>query len=293
MIIVHLNGGLGNQMFQYAFGKRTAENNNDILKLDLSHYSNTHPTETPRRYNLDIYNINESFASDKEIGALKFGNRSFFSRILSWLSVSDEERSYIVEKFFQFDQSMLDIKGNAYLQGYWQSEKYFNDIRKVLLENFTIKTHLDDKNKKVLDGINETESVSVHIRRGDYIKDKKTKQFHGTCSLEYYKKAIDIIGKKIKNPHFFIFSDDIEWAKKNLRLSYPAHFVDNNDDEHNYEDLRLMSNCKHNIIANSSFSWWGAWLNQNPDKIVIAPRKWFNDPNIDTSDVTPKSWLRI
>jgi hypothetical protein len=139
----------------------------------------------------------------------------------------------------------------------------------------------------------EESAVSIHVRRGDYVSDAGTNRFHGTCSVDYYHDAVDRISGFAPASHFFVFSDGIDWAKENLRLRQPVTYVDFNDGEKNYEDLRLMSLCKHHIIANSSFSWWGAWLNPNPDKIVIAPKKWFNDPSINTDDLIPNSWLRL
>ena len=141
--------------------------------------------------------------------------------------------------------------------------------------------------------IRACESVSVHIRRGDYLSNPAFYRFHGVCAVEYYEAAVGHLAGAVENPCFFLFSDDLDWARRNLRLDYPVTYVDHNGEDKDYEDLRLMSQCKHHIIANSSFSWWAAWLCANPGKIVIAPRKWFNDPNIDTADIIPASWRRI
>jgi hypothetical protein len=137
--------------------------------------------------------------------------------------------------------------------------------------------------------------VSVHIRRGDYVTNSHTNAVHGTCSLEYYENAINYISEKVKAPHFFVFSDDYKWALENFKnRSYPVTCISNNADK-NYEDLTLMYNCKHHIIANSSFSWWGAWLNPNEDKIVIGPKQWFKSKkqSTDTKDVMPKEWVKM
>ena len=133
----------------------------------------------------------------------------------------------------------------------------------------------------------------MHIRRGDYVSNPTTNKLHGTCSLEYYHNAVDIIAAKVSNPHFFIFSDDHEWARNNFKIDYPLTFVAHNNAGKNYEDMRLMSLCKHHIIANSSFSWWGAWLGSNPKKIVCAPRGWFKDKSLNTNDIIPSDWSRI
>jgi hypothetical protein len=295
MIIVYLNGGLGNQMFQYAFGKKIANKNNESLKLDIAEFSKIYIVETPRRYNLDIFNIEADIATAEDINKIKNRENGLILKIAKLIfgnKKTAQENNIISEKHFHFDSEALEIKDNTYIRGYWQSEKYFEDIKDTIQKNFTIKIPPSNINKKTLEMIKKEISISIHIRRGDYVKDKKTSEYHGVCSLDYYNRAIKLIAKKINNPYFFVFSDDVGWAKKNLKLKYPAYFA-NNDDKHNYEDLRLMQNCKHNIIANSSFSWWGAWLNQNPDKIIVAPKRWFNDPNIDTSDLIPENWIKI
>lgn len=142
---------------------------------------------------------------------------------------------------------------------------------------------------KIMDYIQSVNSVSIHFRRGDYIGNR----IHETDKTEYYKEALNIIQSKVENPVYFVFSDDINWIRENFKTSFETHYIDFNDSESNYEDLKLMSSCKHNIIANSSFSWWGAWLNSNPDKIVISPKKWFNDDMLNYEDVIPQSWIQF
>lgn len=151
----------------------------------------------------------------------------------------------------------------------------------------------DVTNEQVAQNILSVNAVSLHVRRGDYVSNLTINQFHGTCSLEYYNQAIAQIAKKVETPHFFVFSDDPEWVKSNLKIDYSITIVDHNNADKNYEDIRLMSLCKHHIIANSSFSWWGAWLCRNPNKIVIAPLKWFNDKSINTTDLIPDGWIKI
>ncbi len=203
-------------------------------------------------------------------------------------------QNYIFEYQINFDPDILNIKWPAYLVGYWQSEKYFKRIEKRLVKEFNFKNPLNGKNFAVANEISQNNSVSIHIRRGDYVTLPYAVKMHGNiCDLDYYSKAIKIIASKVKEPHFFVFSDDISWAKENLRIDYPKTYVNFNTDENSYEDMRLMSLCKHNIIANSSFSWWGAWLNRNVGKIVVAPKKWLNDPTKDTRDVIPDNWLKI
>ena len=147
-------------------------------------------------------------------------------------------------------------------------------------------------NKEVLEKIKSTEAVAVHFRRGDYTK-KRVADKYGSCSVEYYKNAVEYIAEKYPNPEIFFFSDDIEWVKENLKFPYNCSYVANNTGDKSFEDLRLMSCCKHNVIANSSFSWWGAWLNNNKDKIVVAPKKWLQDSSFAQDDIVPKAWIRL
>ena len=135
--------------------------------------------------------------------------------------------------------------------------------------------------------------MSLHVRRTDYVQNALTNKIHGVCDQDYYASCVRYIGDQVSNPHFFIFSDEPQWAKDNLMFDFPMTVVDCNDASRNYEDLRLMSTCKHNIIANSSFSWWGAWLNSNPNKIICAPKQWFTDSTRNTKDLIPSNWIRL
>lgn len=295
MIITKLIGGLGNQMFQYAAGCSVAHSKNTQLKLDISGYKNQDGI-TPRSYVLNIFNIQAQIASDKEIrlymNRKKYKLRSILS-LVSQLTDTLTPHHYIVEKHSYFSPYLLTIPDNSYLDGFWASEKYFIDIADTIRKNFTLKNNPDKINKDVIRQINSCDSISIHVRRSDYVQDKKTHDFHGVCRLGYYKKAIQLITRKVSEPHFFIFSDDPDWCKANLRLHYPTVYVSHNLGKKDYEDMRLMSACRHNIIANSTFSWWGAWLNKNPDKIIIAPKKWFRESSINTKDLIPDSWIKI
>ncbi|NTV98925.1 MAG: alpha-1,2-fucosyltransferase, partial [Chlorobiaceae bacterium] len=183
----------------------------------------------------------------------------------------------------------------TWIEGYWQSEKYFDAISRDIAREFRIITPLSPKSTETKKLIGSTESVSVHVRRGDYVAEDYRGRIHGPLKISYYAEALDIIAQKKRSPHLFIFSDDIPWVKENLRFDFPARYVDHNDERSGFEDLHLMSLCRHNIIANSTFSWWGAWLNRNPTKIVIAPKQWFPDPKMNslTSDLIPDSWIRL
>ena len=290
MIVVNLIGGLGNQMFQYATARRLAEKHSTILKIDVNEFE----LYKLHRYSLHCFNIWEYLADSTEIKKLapEKHKKSIAKKFKLLLNLKNN-KSICKEKYFHFDPLVLEASDNVYIDGYWQSEKYFIDIKEILYREFTIKYPQDLKSREITNMIENSESVSLHIRRADYIQNELTYDIHGVCNLEFYYDCVNLLLEKISNPHFFIFSDDHQWVKQNLKLDYPMTFVDHNDASKNYEDLRLMSQCKHNIIANSTFSWWGAWLNQNPDKIVYAPQKWFNDSSRDTKDLIPDQWIKV
>src|SRR3989344_6898264 len=285
MIITKLNGGLGNQMFQYATGKRLAIKNNTELKIDNTEYQ----VNNYRAYGLNNFNIIENIATQSEIAKIKKKG---------WFKIIDNLKSYckrstINHYGYDFDPNILKIKNNTYLDGNWQNEKYFLDTRKEIVKDFTLKNPIDNKYADLIGQIKNTNSVSVHIRRGDYITNKKFSKVYNLLDEKYYQKSVKFITEKISYPHFFIFSDDINWVKRNIDIPYPKTFVSGENEIKNYEELILMSLCKHNIIANSSFSWWGAWLNKNANKIVISPDKWFNDKIGNTKDLIPENWIEL
>jgi hypothetical protein len=293
MIIVKLNGGLGNQMFQYALGRQLAHRNNVDVRLDITEFEK-YPL---RSYRLDNFNIIEKIATKQEIKNLKRENNRYskFFFDTSERLVPYYKRSVVREQGFNFDPNILRIRKNAYLEGYWQSEKYFRDSEMVIRNEFTLRNPPDAINQRFIDDITRHESVSIHIRRGDYVSDPATNQTHGIIPTEYYQKAIEKIGEEVDNPRYFLFSDDHQWVKDNFPSDDLVTCVTHNSFNSDHEDLRLMSLCNHHIIANSSFSWWGAWLGKNPDKIVYAPKKWFGTDafNKSTSDLFPQAWKTI
>ena len=289
MIIIEIIGGLGNQMFQYALGRYLSEKNNVDFKLDITGFENY----SLRNYELGIFNIKESFASPEEIEEIKYKKQNIIIKMLRRKKEKKLSKNYIQEKHFHFDPEILGIKDNVYLSGYWQSEKYFMEIADILKKEFSIKSEPNAKNREFLEKIKNTNSVSLHIRRGDYVSDAQTKSVHCVNFDEYYVNAVNLMKEKLENPHFFIFSDEPEWVKNNFAQDMEFIIVDCNSSDTGYEDMRLMSNCRHNITANSSFSWWGAWLNNNPDKIVITPQKWFNISERNIKDLLPESWIKL
>lgn len=292
MIISKLTGGIGNQLFQYALGRNLSLKNSTNLVLDITEYT----YEKDRRYSLFPFNINATTMIRKS--AIN-SSRPYY-RIKNMVDNYMQPKSIVVnhikvkcvnEKFPDFNSKVLESGDNIYLKGFWQSEKYFKEIEEILRKDLTLK-----KKKKHMQGIyleiKRTKSVSIHFRRGDYIHDKYVSRSHGICGLDYYREALKILAQKVKDPHLFIFSDDISWVKSNLISPYPVTYVSQylkND----YEEMMLMSECSYHILANSSFSWWGAWLNSNKDKVIISPKKWFKDKLKSTRDLIPESWLRI
>lgn len=285
MITVKLKGGLGNQMFQYALGRNLSIKNKTTLIVDtFSFIKNKN-----RKFELDKYNTRFRVLTLYEKIIIYILNKVSQYRLFSNIhKCVKEEKKY-------FDKKILSLKGNLYLDGYWQSEKYFQEIRHILLKEFNLKHKIVKKNKKFLKMIKKSNSVCLHIRRGDYVSNARARARYGICSLEYYYKAIEEIKRKIDKPVFFIFSDDIEWARNNLQIQSKSFFLDVNGSDKGYEDLRLMKNCKYFIIANSSFSWWAAWLSTEPEKIVYAPSMWFNKDvvNYSISDIIPKKWVLL
>lgn len=288
MIIVHLMGGLGNQLFQYSFGRNIALKNNCELKLDISSYENYEWHE----YSLAPFNVEATIASTHEIKKLHEKHNRLFNKILR-KTINKGIIKYI-EKSISFNDEYLHIQSPAFLSGYWQSEKYFIENKSIITNELTIKVPASDENQKLLNDINNCNAVSLHIRRGNYVSVKEFNQVLGTCSLEYYASAIKYIEERLPNPVFYVFSDDITWAKQNLLSEHKFVFVDINDAKHDYEDVRLMQHCKHHILANSTFSWWGAWLNKSPEKIIIAPEQWFQgEKNKDSLHLVPENWIRL
>ncbi len=296
MIIVYLTGGLGNQMFQYALGRKLSIINKTELRLDTSWFDSGNFSTTPREYELNIFNIKAELATGNDIRKLKepYTNpffRMLYSRYNSILPYY--KRNIVEENQFDFDKNILKTGDNTFFYGYWQSDKYFYDIRNELLNDFTLKNDLSEKNAELAVIIDKCESVSIHVRRADYVSDTRIHNVHGVCSESYYDNAIRYLSVILTRPVFFIFSDDIEWCKTHLKFDGKKYFISHNTGNTSCFDMRLMSLCRHNIIANSSFSWWSAWLNTNPGKIIIAPQTWFRDPSKNTKDLIPDTWQRL
>lgn len=300
MIIVRLEGGLGNQMFQYAIAKHLSFINNTDIRVDLSNFDKTIYTNnsTWRGFRLNVFKLNVTTANEKDIRTVKNSEPDFFEklkyRLMRLKSIPYYRKSEIYEsKLFHFDKNILNARKDVYLVGYWQSPRYFSAIRNQLLQDFQLRELPSEKNYPFLSALHNQNAVSVHIRRGDYASNPEYLKIHGLCPVEYYQRAIEYICAKTSYPVFYFFSDDMEWVKQNLKIKHPAVYVSGTPEGKDHYEMYLMSLCKHNIIANSSFSWWGAWLNTNAGKIVIAPKQWMGDANIDTADLIPANWLRL
>lgn len=290
MVVVHLSGGLGNQMFQYAFGLATATRLGTDLKLALNDSS----LQIHNGYELGrVFNIRAMEASPEEtdsiLGMHRFRVVQRISRLLN--PQGRFYRHYAEEPHFHFCPQLLEIPDQSYIRGYWQSEKYFSKIKPDIRQRFLFNQSLSGLNVETACRIGDGNSVSLHVRRNDFASNSIINEKHGLCSLDYYRTAVEHIAQRIESPVFYVFSDDMKWVKGNLEIPHPHCYVENNTGVNGFVDMQLMSLCRHNIIANSSFSWWGAWLNSNPDKMVVAPAKWFAHP-IDTSDLLPKGWVR-
>jgi hypothetical protein len=278
MIIVKLMGGMGNQMFQYAFARSISLKTNTEFKIDLSFLKRRDLGEnfTYRDFDLDIFNIPENIIKEIQTDNLQ--------------SVSEKMFSYSQETVNTIEQN---IGNDLYLDGYWQSYKYFEEFEDYIKKDFTFKNLVENNKdtnvKNMFNDIIKSNSVMVNIRRSDYLNNN----FHGVMGSDYINESSKIIESKIDNPKYFVFSDDIEWCKENIKLNNMV-IVD-----HKYKGdrfdlyLQLMKSCKHFIIPNSTFAWWAAWLSDNKNKIVISPKSWFTDFNINTNDLIPSNWVRI
>lgn len=291
MIIIKLQGGLGNQLFQYATARALAIRHNTHVAFDKSLLLKVSQKTTKRQFDLDHFNIQVKpirLVDKLALGLLDIPLKNYIKKIIGRFI---HNKNY-TESNFAFDPQIFRKSGKqTCLKGYFQSEFYFNQIRDELFTLIPKSKSISTLEQKIR-GCN---AVSLHIRRGDYVNNCLINEFHGLLPVEYYHNAINYLLRNNPEIHLFVFSDDIEWAKQNITSLQETTFITENTGITDYKDLILMSQCKHNIIANSSFSWWGAWLNQNPEKIVIAPKQWFKDNNAqkEASDLLPKSWIKL
>jgi hypothetical protein len=298
MIIVHLMGGLGNQMFEYAAGLALARRRRTVLKLDTSFYRE-HDVDD-RHYSLDCLNVSAQFATEDEVWKLngQLGRKQDLAQKI--LSALGQRRfadllsvtGYVhYQKHWGYYPEFYELPDNTWLHGNYQSEKFFAPVADLLRHQFTFRYPPTPAVEAMAERIKSGSSVGIHFRRGDYLG-----QYNGigVLSAEYYDRAIDLLkGLLPKDTVYYLFSDDIEAVEREYRPSVPHLFVKCFDHANYYDKIRLMQLCKHNVIANSTFSWWAAWLNPNPSKIVIAPYKWYADEHHPTDDLVPGRWMRV
>lgn len=289
MIIVRISGGLGNQLFQYAFGQYLAKTLNTDVKYDLR--LNIHTKDfTPRNFELKYFNIEIDHALECEIKKMKYFSTGFAERIERKLVnlFPFLNRHFIIESP-AFSLKKIRILNNSYYDGYWQYYDYPSQIRELLINNL-IPVNLDIIVKDYCLVSSNVQNVSIHIRRGDYITNVANHAIFSHCEMSYYQQSIEILNKRFGNLQYFVFSDDIEWVKLQFKGSEYV-FVEGNSPS---QDLFLMSRCNHHIIANSTFSWWAAWLNRNDDKVIIAPKNWFRGRmNQNLNKLLPFEWIKI
>lgn len=292
MIIGKMLGGLGNQMFQYAATRSLALDRCVSYSLDIAQFSKY---KLHQGFELNsIFDCNSPLATQFDIkNVLGWQSNKIVRQCIEYPALSRFRlSSWVKEPYFKYWKGFYDAPSNCYLEGYWQSEKYFVNVKDVIREDFRFRLTMSPKNAFLAKKIEESNAISLHVRRGDYVSNRCANEVHGVCSIEYYKKAIKYIAEKIANPKFFVFSDDMDWVRENIDIGYPNVLIDHNNGFESYNDMRLMSMCQHHIVANSTFSWWGAWLNPSLEKVVIAPRKWFAQGK-DASDLIPDNWITI
>lgn len=280
MNIVKISGGLGSQMFQYAFFSALNENTDskgvDMTDNLLKATFGINAKSISHKERVDMVDISNSFWAKFRRNTLKMPRAT--------------SGTLYKESSFSYDKNVFK-RTDCYYDGCWKSWKYFDGIESEIRKLFTFNLPLSSMNHACVEAMRQCESVSIHIRRGNNVKKNRIKEIGSVCSSDYYNWAIAHIKEQLgDNVHYFIFSDDIAWARANLPLKN-ASYIDWNKGKESYNDMRLMAACKHNIIANSSFSWWGAYLNTNPDKIVLAPAKWYR--TIPVPDIIPQGWVQL
>ena len=287
MIILVLKGGLGNQLFQYATGRALSLKNGEELKFDASGYEKIRSLDTPREYLLSHFNICDAkMATDEEIKAFKYPHGNISK---SWRMVRTKLGLHNVG----WVPRIMRKKGDIFLDGYWQTEKYFTGCADAIRRELSLKEPMGQAGQTMAKLISANpESVSLHVRRGDVARDAATNPYAGITTPEYYKSALSYIGTRFKKPHIFIFSDDPKWVTENIDIPYPSTIVSGIGIP-DYEEIILMSKCRAHVIANSSFSWWGAWLDPQKDKVIVAPKQWIRRTRLRHKDTVPKSWIRV
>ena len=293
MIVVKLMGGMGNQMFQYALARSLSIKYGKQISFDLDFLHDRTPRKnfTFRDYDLDLFNVKANILTSEKTLKFKKYPTTIFGKIKRKLNPI----SIIKEKVFTFDESILKIKfKNAYIDGYWQNFQYFDSIKEVIEKDFSLKDSLNPEELKLKDEIMNCNSICLNVRRGDFVTNKAVNKVHGAKDYNYYNDGVTKISKLVKNGIVYVFSDDIKWCTENLKFELPTKFI-----THKYKGnkfgvyLELMKSCNHFVIPNSTFAWWAAYLARNKEKVVIAPKEWFSDSELDSSEIIPNTWIKI
>lgn len=293
-LIVKINGGLGNQLFQYAVGRTLADRLNTDLYLDLVFFDLPSGAHTSRPFELDRFHARYRRATAEQLRPyIALRDQAWTRRTARLFPFLFSKQRIHEKQLFQYDQRLFQLRKDTYLDGYWQNDRYFADHADTIRHDLRFREAPGERNETMLRSMAELVPVSLHVRRGDYVTNMHASALHGTCDAGYFERAIHRVLQHEPKAVFHVFSDDTAWAKANLPAGTPLLFVEHNTGVADHLDLLLMAACQHHIIANSSFSWWGAWLNPRPDKLVIAPKHWFRDPAVVTTGLIPSSWERL
>lgn len=280
-IIIKLQAGLGNQLFQYAYGRALQI----ISGKDVYFDDYTYTVDKYRKFLMNNFKLDTRLLKNSPPFKFNPFKKSLMKKYLAkkkYVNVNRPARVFYPE--------LMEIEDETYIEGFFASNKYFDKIKDVILKDFQLKTPLNKKNKNVLRQIKSTMSVSIHVRRSDFLADDS----YTVLTQEYYSNGIEYISSKYDNIEIFVFSDDIDWSVENLKFdNIPTHFININNWHQAVFDLELMKNCKHNILANSTFSWWAGYLNENNDKIVIAPSNYYTSQSFATTDFMPEDWIKM
>ncbi|MBJ6801938.1 alpha-1,2-fucosyltransferase [Geomonas propionica] len=287
-VVTRLMGGLGNQLFQYAAGRSVCARLGAELVLDDTLLKRCDDAITYRDFALGAYPVRARRITPAEAEQLSRRVARPW-RYLYDLGIMRAQHRYYREPHFHFDPGVDRVREPVILEGYWQSERYFASLADQLREELQPVAPPHPTLLPFAEMIHGQNSVGLHVRRGDYVAVAANAAQYVACDLDYYVKAARFVAERVPDPVFFVFTDTPEWVADQLKLGFPTVCVSSPQSLPAYEDLRLMSGCAHNIIANSSFSWWGAWLNPNPEKVVVAPARWFRTGR-DTSDLVPAEW---
>lgn len=291
MIIIRLKGGMGNQMFQYALGRSLSARLDCPLKLDLSALLDRSKKDFVHRdYDLHIFNSREDFLVSPGLLRKLYLTRS--SKVTRFMKrqATRGRRHWKEPHFHLVPEILSQPTSDTVYEGWWQSARYFSEISEQIREEFSFHNELLPASATVMDRIRASNSVCLNVRRTDFLKVDTL----NTTNKDYFLRSVRYISERVENPTFFVFSDDMAWCEQHLQLPHETVFVHHDLKGEKFGNYhRLMRACRHFIIPNSSFAWWAVWLSDAPDKIVIAPRNWFNDPSIDTTDLVPESWVRL